>query len=73
MRMNTMILTPLHIPFLFPFLHVDQNEKLVKYGVTHEIARDGFSGKIVSYLTLPIKNNLAIYEHIYRYIHVVIV
>ena len=41
-------------------LHLDQNEKLVEYGVTHVIARDGFSGKIVSYLTLPIKNNLAI-------------
>lgn len=51
-------------------LHVDQNEKLIEYGVTHVIARDGFSGKIVSYLTLPMKNNLAIYEHIYRYVHV---
>ena len=54
-------------------LHVDQNEKLVEYCVTHVIARDGFSGKIVSYLTLLIKKNLAIYEHIYRYIHVVVV
>ena len=49
-------------------LHVNQNEKLVEYGVTHVIARDGFSGKVVSYLTLPIKNNLAIYEQVYRYV-----
>ena len=37
--------------------HIDQNEKLIHYGVTHVVARDGFSGKIVSSLTLPIKNN----------------
>ena len=46
-------------------LHVDKNKKL-EYGVTHVIARDGFSGKVISYLTLPIKNNLAIYEQVYR-------
>ena len=27
-------------------LHIDQNEKLKMYGVTHVVARDGFSGKI---------------------------
>ena len=32
-------------------LHVDQNEKLATYGVTRVLARDGYSGKIVSYLT----------------------
>jgi len=48
-------------------LHVDQNEKLVQYGVTHVIARNGFSGKIVAYATMPVKNNLAIYESIFRY------
>lgn len=48
-------------------LHVDQNEKLITYGVTHVVARDGFSGKVVSYLTLPIKNCLAIYDQVYRY------
>lgn len=47
-------------------LHIDQNEKLQRYGVTHVIARDGFSGKIVSYCTMAIKNNLAIYESIFR-------
>lgn len=49
-------------------LHVDQNEKLIEYGVTHVMSRDGFSGKVISFLTLPIKNNLAIYEKVYRYV-----
>ena len=48
-------------------LHVDQNEKLATYGVTHVLARDGYSGKIVSYLTLPVKNNVAIYDQVFRY------
>ena len=48
-------------------LHLDQNEKLRMYGTTHVVARDGYSGKVVSYLTLPVKNNLAINEHIFRY------
>ncbi len=39
-------------------LHVDQNEKLVMYGVTHVCARDGYSGKIVAFVTMPIKNTL---------------
>ena len=47
-------------------LHIDQNEKLKMYGVTHVIARDGFSGKIVSFVTMPIKSNTVIYEAIYR-------
>ena len=47
-------------------LHIDQNEKLKMYGVTHVVARDGFSGKIVSFVTMPIKSNTVIYEAIYR-------
>jgi hypothetical protein len=47
-------------------LHMDQNEKLVMYGVTHVIAVDGFSSKIHAFATMPIKNNLLIYEHVYR-------
>ena len=48
-------------------VHLDQNEKLSMFGVTHAIARDGYSGKIVAHLTLPVKNGLAIYEAVYRY------
>uniref|UniRef100_A0A1X7V173 Integrase core domain-containing protein n=1 Tax=Amphimedon queenslandica TaxID=400682 RepID=A0A1X7V173_AMPQE len=47
-------------------LHVDQNEKLILFGVTLVMARDGFSGKIISYGVMPIKNNIAIYDLIYR-------
>ena len=47
-------------------LLVDQNEKLATYSVTHVLARDGYSGKIVSYLTLPVKN-VAIYDQVFKY------
>ena len=46
---------------------MDQNEKLVHYGVTHVIAIDGFSSKIVGCTTMSIKNNLIIYQDLYRY------
>ena len=36
-------------------LHVDQNEKLVFYGVVHVCATDGYSGKIVSHALMPVK------------------
>ena len=47
-------------------LHVDQNEKLVMYGVTHVVAIDGHSRFVVSSSTMPVKNNLIIYEDVYR-------
>ena len=47
-------------------LHVDQNEKLVMYGVTHAAAVDGFSGMIVGFITMPIKNNVEIYSNLYK-------
>jgi hypothetical protein len=36
-------------------LHIDQNEKLVMFGVTHICAVDGYSRKIVSFITMPVK------------------
>jgi len=48
-------------------LHMDQNEKLIMYGVTHVAAIDGHSRFVVCGITLPIKNNGAIYENVYRY------
>ena len=49
-------------------LHIDQNEKLIMFGVTHVIARDGYSGKIVYRIyDDAIKNNLAIYKSVFRY------
>lgn len=47
-------------------LHIDQNEKLILFGVTHVAAVDGHSGKIVSFVTMPIKNNSTIYDYLYR-------
>ena len=47
-------------------LHMDQNEKLVMYGVTHAAAVDGFSGMIVGFITMPIKNNVEIYSNLYK-------
>ena len=35
-------------------LYLDQNEKIVMYGITHIIAVDGFSRKIVGFITLPV-------------------
>ena len=46
-------------------LHIDQNEKLMQFGVVHVLARDGYSGKIVSFSTMPVKNNIFIYESVY--------
>lgn len=47
-------------------IHVDQNEKLCMYGVTHIAAIDGYSGMIVGFISMPIKNNAEIYNHLYR-------
>lgn len=43
-------------------LHLDQNEKIGMYGVTHVVAVDGCSHKIVGFITLPVKNAIAIYD-----------
>ena len=47
-------------------MHLDQNEKLVAYGVTHVAASDGCNGKILGIVTMPVKNNLCIYGDLYR-------
>ncbi|KAI7793865.1 uncharacterized protein LOC130545384 [Triplophysa rosa] len=57
---------PYNAEYMGHKLHMDQNEKLVMFGATHVIAVDGYSKKIVSNATMPAKNNLAIYEEVYR-------
>ena len=47
-------------------IHLDQNEKLRDYGVTHVLAVDGYSSKVISYATMPRKNNLTIYDEVLR-------
>jgi len=60
--------TPYHASYFGHKLHVDQNEKLVMFGVTHICAIDGYSGKVVGFASLPVKNNIEIYRHIFRYV-----
>ena len=52
-------------------IHVDQNEKLISFGVTHVRAVDGYSGMIVGFVTMPIKNNVTII--ISRALHVSVI
>ena len=47
-------------------LHMDQNEKLAMFGVTHVVALDDFSSHIVKHHSMPIKNNLTIYHEVPR-------
>jgi len=58
---------PYHADYAGHKLHIDQNEKLVMYGVTHIAALDGYTGMIVGFVSMPIKNNLEIYDNLYRY------
>ena len=48
-------------------LHLDQNEKLKMYGVTHVAAIDDHSRFVVVGATMSRKNNIKIYQDIYRY------
>ncbi|XP_051976211.1 uncharacterized protein LOC127638638 [Xyrauchen texanus] len=57
---------PYHAAYMGHKLHLDQNEKLAMFGVTHVIAVDGYSSKVVAHATMPVKNNLTIYEEVYR-------
>ncbi len=57
---------PYHADYFGHKLHIDQNEKLVMYGVTHVCAIDGYSGKIVGFISMPVKNNVEIYANLYR-------
>ncbi len=47
-------------------MHIDQNEKLIRYGVTHVAASDGYSGKLLGIVSMPVKNNLLIYSELFR-------
>ena len=59
---------PYHAGYFGHKLHMDQNEKLAMFGVTHVIAIDGYSSYIVGYSTMSRKNNLTIYADVYRYV-----
>ena len=58
------------VPYYAPYhghkLHIDHNEKLKDFGVTHVCFSDGLSSQIVGFLTMPIKNPIVIYEGLFR-------
>lgn len=47
-------------------LHLDQNEKCAMFGVTHILAIDGYSRKIVGFITIPKKNSMMVYDLLFR-------
>ena len=49
-------------------VHIDQNEKLVMYGVTHAAAFDGYSSMIVGFVTMSVKIPFIIYDKLYRFV-----
>ena len=57
--------SPYIVQYFGEKLHIDQNEKLVAFGVTHVCAVDGFTGKIMALCSMPIKNNVIVYEHVF--------
>ena len=52
---------PYHATFFGEKLHFDQNEKLNMFRVVHVLAVDGYSCKIVGFITLPRKNPTTVY------------
>ncbi|XP_037626202.1 uncharacterized protein LOC119488538 [Sebastes umbrosus] len=57
---------PYHAAYMGHKMHIDQNEKMIMFGVTYVMAIDGYSGKVVGHSIMPIKNNLTIYDEVYK-------
>ena len=57
---------PYHADYFGHKLHIDQNEKMIMYGVTHIRAVDGYGGMIVGFVAMPVKNNVEIYADLYQ-------
>lgn len=57
---------PYHASYYGEKVHLDQNEKCVMFGVTHVLAIDGYSRKIVRFITIPKKNAILIYDLLFR-------
>lgn len=54
-------------------VRIDRNEKLIMFGIMDVCAVDGYSGKIVGFVTMPHKNNLLIYQYLYMWVVVLLV
>ena len=52
---------PYHAEYMGHKLHMDQNEKMCMFGATHVAT-------IVAIATMPIKNNVIIYDEVYRWV-----
>ena len=61
-------LFPYHADYFGHKRHIDQNEKLVVYGVKHVLAIDCHSRFIAAFLTMPVKDDAIIYGGVYRYL-----
>ena len=46
--------------------NLDQNEKCAMFGVTHVVAIDSYSRRIVGFITIPTKNPALIYDLLFR-------
>lgn len=57
---------PYRATFFGEKLHFDQNEKLSMYGVTHVLAVDGYSRKVVGFVTMPVKHPITIYDTLFN-------
>ena len=57
---------PYRLDYFGEKIHIDQNEKCVMFGLTHVCAIDGYSGKVVGFTSMPIKNPIVIYEKMFR-------
>ena len=57
---------PYRVDYFDHKLHLDQNEKMDMYRVTHVVAIDGHSRFVVAASTSPVKSNILIYDQIYR-------
>lgn len=58
--------TPYYAEYFGHKIHIVQNEKLTRFGVTHFAASDGYSGKLLGVVSMPTKNNTAIYTDLFR-------
>jgi hypothetical protein len=46
-------------------VHIDQNKKMVMYGVTRNV----FFGKVVAFVSMPVKNDVEIYNHLFLLVY----
>jgi len=58
--------TPYFADYYGHKLHIDLNEKLGMYGVTHVCSIDGYSRYVAAFLCMPVTNNVVIYNDILR-------